>query len=150
MKKFAALVILFAVMAGCNKEKIYRDDLNGTWEVYKYLLNNNDKTFQFQNQHPNYTITFTSSGNFVEFETSPDSTFTEGTYSFADNAEKLVLTHTYYTYTIDTAWVDSVTFNFDTVQIPHTVKRPYTIFNLTKTHVQLRNDTSQLYMNKKQ
>ncbi|MBK7148972.1 MAG: hypothetical protein IPH78_09150 [Bacteroidetes bacterium] len=35
-----------------------------------------------------------------------------------------------------------------TDSLTKTYKREYTIFNLTKTHVQLRNDTSQLYLSK--
>ena len=149
-KKILSLLLVLAFVAGCNKEKIYKDDLNGTWTVYKYLLYNVDKTQTFQNQHPNYTITFTSGGNFTEFLTNPDSTFVNGTFSFTDNDEKIVLTNTYNTFSVHT-WVDSlsVTHN-DTTTTSHTLNRPYTIFNLTKDHVQLRNDTSQLYLNKTQ
>ena len=140
-KKLFSLLLVLVVIAGCNKEKIYKDNLKGVWEVYKYLLNNTDKTLQFQNQHPNYTITFTDDGKFTEFLTNPDSVFVNGTYSFADNDEKIVLENIYYSYTTDTAGhLDSLS---------HTLSRPYTIFNLTKDHVQLRNDTSQLYLSKK-
>ena len=140
-KKLFALLLVLVVIAGCNKEKIYKDNLKGVWEVYKYLLNNTDKTLQFQNQHPNYTITFTDDGKFTEFLTNPDSVFVNGTYSFADNDEKIVLENIYNTFTLDTAG--------DTIFVPHTITRDYTIFNLTKDHVQLRNDTSQRYMSKK-
>ena len=140
-KKLFALLLVLVVIAGCNKEKIYKDNLKGVWEVYKYLLNNTDKTLQFQNQHPNYTITFTDDGKFTEFLTNPDSVFVNGTYSFADNDEKIVLENSYNTFTLDTAG--------DTIFVPHTITRDYTIFNLTKDHVQLRNDTSQRYMSKK-
>ena len=148
MKKIVTLLLLTAIFAGCNKEKIYKENLNGVWQVYKYLLYNVDKTQQFQNQHPNYTISFTEAGAFTEFLTNPDSTYINGTYSFTDNDEKIVLTHIDYTFTTDTSWIDTVSYNIDTTFIPHTVVRPYTIFNLTKDHVQLRNDTSQLYLNK--
>ena len=143
MKKIISLILVLVLVAGCNKEKIYKENLNGVWQVYKYLLRNVDKTLQFQNQHPNYTITFTESGEFTEFMTqNPDTLIVTGTYSFADNDEKIVLHHTYFSYVIDSVG--------DTVsQISHIVERPYTIFNLTKDHVQLRNDTSQLYLNKK-
>jgi hypothetical protein len=140
-KTILPLLVVILVIAGCNKEKIYKDNLNGVWQVYKYLLNNVDKTLQFQNQHPNYTITFTNDGKFTEFLTNPDSVYVSGTYSFTDNDEKIVLENAYNTYAFDTAG--------DTIFIPHTLTRAYTIFNLTKDHVQLRNDTSQLYMNKK-
>ena len=80
MKKILLLLAVILVIAGCNKEKIYKDDLNGIWQVYKYLQRNVDKSQQFQNQHPNYTITFTSDGKFTEFLTNPDSTYTNGSY----------------------------------------------------------------------
>jgi len=141
MKKIISLLLIIIVVAGCNKEKVYKENLNGVWQVYKYLLNNTDKTQQFQNQHPNYTITFTDAGAYTEFLTNPDSTYVTGTYAFTDNDEKIVLQSTYYTYVTDSIG--------DTIStVPHIVERPYTIFNLTKDHVQLRNDTSQLYMNK--
>ena len=141
MKKIISLVVIAVLAVGCNKEKIYKENLNGVWHVYKYLLRNVDKTQQFQNLHPNYSITFTESGSFTEFDVNPDTTIVMGTYSFADNDQKLVLENNYYTYVTDSVG--------DTVStITHTVVRPYTIFNLTKDHVQLRNDTSQLYMNK--
>lgn len=154
MKKSLLILLIIMVVAGCNKEKIYKENLNGVWQVYKYLLYNVDKTQQFQNQHPNYTITFTSDGKFTEFLTNPDTNIVNGTYSFADNDEKIVLTNPYFTFRtdtfmhIDTVLVDT-TFVIDTIRISHTSVRSYTIFNLTKDHVQLRNDTSQLYMNKK-
>jgi hypothetical protein len=131
MKKILAFVFVLAVIAGCNKEKIYKENLNGTWKVYKYLLRNVDKTNTFNTQFPNYIITFTDAGQFTEFFINPDSTFVTGTYSFDDNDEKIILENTY----LDP--IDSVN---------KTIKRKYTIFNLTRDHVQLRNDTSQLYM----
>jgi hypothetical protein len=131
MKKIVAFVFVLAVIAGCNKEKIYKENLNGTWKVYKYLLRNVDKTSLFNAQFPNYYITFTDAGQYTEFYINPDSTFVTGTYSFDDNDEKIILENTY----LDP--IDSVN---------KTIKRKYTIFNLTRDHVQLRNDTSQLYM----
>lgn len=139
-KKLLSLLVVLVVIAGCSKEKTYKDNLNGTWEVYKYLLNNTDKTSTFTAQHPGYKISFTNDGKFTELVTNPDSSFVYGTYSFIENDEKIRLENVYNTFTVDTA--------NDTTFIPRTVKRDYTIFNLTKDHVQLRNDTSQLYMNK--
>lgn len=148
MKKIYALLVIVLTVASCNKEKIYKDNLNGLWEVYKYILNNTDKTTQFKAEHPNYTITFTSDGKFTEFLTNPDSTYVDGTYTFADNDEKIVLQNNYYTYVIDTLVDTAMVVTYDTIPIPHILTRKYTIFNLTKDHVQLRNDTSQLYMDK--
>ncbi|MBP6731282.1 MAG: lipocalin-like domain-containing protein [Chitinophagales bacterium] len=142
-KKLLSLLVVLVVIAGCNKEKTYKDNLNGTWEVYKYLLNNADKTSTFKAQHPGYKISFTNDGKFTELVTNPDSMFVYGTYSFTENDEKIRLENVYNTYRVDTTNGAN-----DTIVIPNTVKRDYTIFNLTKDHVQLRNDTSQLYMNK--
>ena len=141
-KKILSLLLIIALIAGCNKEKLYKDNLQGVWEVYKYLLHNVDKTGTFQSQHPNYTISFTNDGKFTEFLTNPDSMYVYGTYTFADNTDKIVLENTYNTFALDTAG--------DTIYTPHIIKREYTIFNLTKDHVQLRNDTSQLYLDKKE
>jgi len=140
MKKILALVLVLVVVTGCNKEKTYKDNLNGTWEVYKYLLRNTDKTTQFKNEHPGYSISFTTDNKFRELLTNPDSTYINGTYSFTDNDEKILLENTYNTFVIDTAG--------DSIFTANLVKREYTIFNLTKDHVQLRNDTSQLYLDK--
>jgi hypothetical protein len=149
MKKIVSILLIIVMIAGCSKEKIYKENLAGVWNVYKYLLNNTDKTAQFQNQHgKDYSIAFTNGGAFTEFTSTPDTTIITGTYSFEDNDEKLVLNHFHYTYTTDSIWTDSVTFHIDSIAFPHPVIRKYTIFNLTKDHVQLRNDTSQLYMNK--
>ncbi len=139
-KKILSLFFVLALIAGCSKEKVYKDNLQGDWQVYKYLFQNVDKTNQFNTNHPGYVISFTNDGKFSELVTTPDSAYTYGTYSFTNNDEKIVLENVYNTFSIDTAG--------DTTYIPHTVKRPYTIFNLTKDHVQLRNDTSQLYMEK--
>jgi hypothetical protein len=141
MKKLAALLLIIVVIAGCNKEKIYKENLEGIWRVYKYLYRNTDKTQQFQNQYPNYTITFTSGGAYTEFFTNPDSTYIMGTYSFADNEEKLVLTNTFYTYVTDSIG--------DTIAtVPHEINREYTIRNLMRDHVELLTDTSHLYLRK--
>ena len=150
MKKVYALLLIVLVVASCNKEKIYKDNLNGLWEVYKYILNNTDKTTQFKAEHPNYTIAFTSGGQFTETQSSVDTTVISGTYAFEDNDEKIVLTNEYFTYSIITLYDTAMVPYFDTVPVSHTLTRKYTIFNLTKDHVQLRNDTSQLYMDKPQ
>lgn len=126
--------MVLVVAAGCSKEKIYKENLKGEWQVYKYLLHNVDKTTTFAATYPNYTITFTDGGSFTEFYASPDSIVVDGTYSFADNDEKLVLENEYLDVTDSTN---------------KTYRREFTIFNLNEDHVQLKTDSSQLYMKKK-
>ncbi|HWB64720.1 MAG TPA: membrane lipoprotein lipid attachment site-containing protein [Chitinophagales bacterium] len=139
MKRIFIFLLMLVAVAGCKKkETVYSDDLQGTWQVYKYLFRNVDQTQQFQNQYGGYTITFTNSGTFVEsYHNASDSTTLNGTYSFTGNDEMLVLEDSTYTLV-------------DTVLVSHYTKREYTIFNLTSSHVQLRNDSTQLYMSKLQ
>ncbi len=145
MKKLLPVLLLLVIAAGCNKEKIYTDNLQGgEWEVYKYLLYNVDRTTLFNNQYPGYRITF--SGNaFTETYGSIDTTTVTGTYTFAENDEKIVLNYKTYTYT---PILDTAGNVIDSTAIPKDNEREYTIFNLTKDHVQLRDDSSQLYMRK--
>lgn len=137
MNKLFPLLMLLVVIAGCSKEKIYKENLNGEWSVYKYLLHNVDRTTLFKATYPDYKLVCTDGGQFTEtYQGSPDSVTNTGTYAFIDNDEKIVLTHTTYVMV-------------DTVLVPKVVEREFTIFNLTKDHVQLRDDSSQLYMEKK-
>jgi hypothetical protein len=137
MKKLFSLLLLLSFIAGCSKEKIYKENLNGEWSVYKYLLYNVDRTTLFKATYPGYKLICTNTGQFTEtYVGNPDTVTNTGTYTFTDNDEKIVLTHTAYVLV-------------DTVLVPKTITRKYTIFNLTKDHVQLRNDSSQLYMEKK-
>ncbi len=136
MKKIFPLLLTLLLAFGCNKEKIYQQNLNGEWSVYKYLLNNVDRYDLFQSRYPGYKISFTDNGAFTETYVNTDTVQNVGTYTFKDNDEKIVLTHTGYEMV-------------DTVLVPHTVIREFTIFNLTKDHVQLSTDSSQLYMEKK-
>ncbi|MDB5281582.1 MAG: hypothetical protein JWO06_657 [Bacteroidota bacterium] len=153
MKKILSLLMIVVLVAGCNKEKTYKADLAGTWNVYKYLLYNVDQTQQFQNQHAGYYITFTADNKFTEYYTTTFDTVINGnltadtvttpiagTYTFTNNDEMIVLDNTVTAYNL-----------VDTVYVPYTYtnERKYTIFNLTADHVQLRNDSSQLYMSKK-
>lgn len=154
MKKIFTLAGILFLFAACNKEKVYKQELSGSWQVYKYLLRNVDQTQQFQNEHNNYLLSFTEGGTFSESYTATQdsliggsvvadtvNTNYSGTYSFAQNDQMLVLTNTVTAYKLQ-----------DTVYVPYTytLTRKYTIFNLTSNHVQLRNDTSQLYLVKQQ
>lgn len=136
MKKTLLAALALITLAACNKDKIKKEDLVGIWDCYKYLLHNIDRTDVFLAQHPGYYIQFGEDGKFVESSVAaitvdslgnPDTTFTmvTGDWSFADN-EKLILTDTI----------------FD--------ERELTIFNLQTDHVQLRSDSSQYYLVKRE
>lgn len=136
MKKFVSLALLLVVFAGCNKEKRYENDLNGTWTIYKYLLNNIDQTNQYLAQHQNYTITFTNSGQFTEsysFDSVP--TVKHGTYHFINYYQGIALVDTLYI-PIDSTVYDSL------------YERDYTLFDLTKASVQLRDSADDFYLQK--
>lgn len=144
MKKLLPVLLLLVIAAGCNKEKVYTENLQGEWEVYKYLLYNVDRTTLYNSQYPSYRITFSGS-NYTESYVMGDTATVNGTFSFADNDEKIVLNYKTYTYT---PVLDSANNVIDSIEVAKDAKREYTIFNLTKDHVQLRNDSSQLYMRK--
>ncbi len=149
MKKIYALlaVAVTLVVAGCNKEKVYVNDLTGTWHIYKYLYRNVDETAQFLSANSGYTITFTSDKKFTETYVSLHDTIiggvtyqdtvyslpNSGTYAFADKDVKLVLT--------DSTW----RLVNDTTLIRTPRQRTYTIFNLSGSNVQLNTDTTQAY-----
>ncbi|MFN8297617.1 MAG: DUF5004 domain-containing protein [Chitinophagales bacterium] len=135
MKKLLAAMLIVVLATGCNKEKVYKENLEGEWNVYKYLLGPADKTSLFNSKYPGYIITFTADGSFTENYNNPDTVKVNGTYSFAENDEKLVLVNDY----LDP--VDSTT---------KTYRREFTIFNLTRDHVQLRTDSSEMFMRKKE
>lgn len=128
-------MIALALVA-CNKEGTYKKALDGSWEVYKYIFRNADRTAQFQSDFPGYRISFNNSDGFTEiYNASPDSIRSSGTYIFSSNLDKVILTSTAYKLV-------------DTVLVPYEVKRTYTIFNLTSSHVQFRNDSTELYLRK--
>ena len=152
MKKIISLVViaLVLVIASCNKEKLYKKDLTGTWHVYKYLFRNVDETAQWLAANPLYTISFTADGKFVEKlngtvhdtvingVTYADTTYAasnSGTYSFANHDVNLILT-------------DSTYVLMDTVLVPTLINRTYTIFDLSGSNVQLDTDTTQFYLAK--
>lgn len=138
MKKLLPLAFLLVFAASCNKEKVYKENLEGTWNVYKYLLYNVDRTTQFKNQYgSSYSIAFTSDGKFTETVYGNDTVVVDGTYGFEDNDIKLVLTNTAYNLV-------------DTTLVPYQLTREYTILNLTRNHVELLNDSSRTYMSKQE
>jgi hypothetical protein len=133
MKKFLIPIVMLVTVltvASCNKEKLNKEKLAGTWYVYKYLLYNIDRTDMYfpandtnSALHP-YTIAFTEGGQFTEIAVGADSTVVTGTWVFEDNLEKITLEDTVYN------------------------KRTYTIYNLTRDHVELLNDSTRRYMRK--
>lgn len=136
MKKLLPLLVIALALVACNKEATYKKALDGTWEAYKYVFRNADRTTQFKSDYPGYSITFTEAGTFSEsYVSGPDSVRADGTYAFSGNTTKITLTSTGYKLV-------------DTTLVPYDVKRVYSIFNLTASHVQLRNDSSELYLRK--
>ena len=151
MKKISGIVVLavLLVLAACNKDKLFTKDITGTWHVYKYLYKNVDETAQYLTANAGYQITFTSNGKFLEeygtlHDTTingvpyQDTTFSgldAGTWAFANNYNNLILT-------------DSTLVLNDTVLVPTTRVRTYTIFDLTGSSVQLDTDTTQVYFAK--
>lgn len=134
MKKvLGSVVLIVAVVAGCNNKKTLTADLTGSWSVYKFINDNIDRTSAFQDSFPNYTIVFTGD-KFVEsyaiapdtFPLLPDSAFISGSWHFEQNNGKLILEDSVYT------------------------KRTYTIFNLETNHVELRKDVEARYLRKNQ
>lgn len=133
MKKTIALLIILVVVAGCNKKKYYESDITGTWKVYKYTVRGGDKSSLYND----YNIFF-DGGKYSELHVINDTTSTligSGAYNFERDGDVLVLSDT----TLELA---------DTVWVPHVEQNKYTVYNLTSVHVQLRNDTSELYMEK--
>lgn len=151
MKKISGIVVvaLLVVLAACNKDKLFTQDLTGTWHIYKFLYKNVDETAQFLAANAGYTITFTSDHKFVEKFASvhdttingvvyPDTTYSglnSGTWAFANKDINLVLT-------------DSTLVLHDTILVPTVRIRTYTIFDLTGASVQLDTDTTQAYYQK--
>jgi hypothetical protein len=133
MKKVIALLAILIVVAGCNKSKDYEKDIKGTWKVYKYTLHGGDRTSQYKD----YNIFFGDNNSYVNFQVATDTSYAigGGGYHFEDDGNKLILT-------------DTTLMQVDTVWVPHVTSQTYSVFNLTSVHVQLRTDSSELYMSK--
>jgi hypothetical protein len=128
MKLYFCLFLLILILPGCKKEQtVYQSNIKGTWQVYKYVLYNIQETGVFQDNYTDYTIKFDGAGNYSEFYHNSVDTFTpHGTYYFTSYYNTLVLTQSQ----------------------PDSLVRTYSVFDLTGSAVQLRTDTSQLYMSK--
>jgi hypothetical protein len=140
MKKVISLCLLLLILAGCKKRaQVYENELNGTWTAYKYLYNNIDQTSQFAQQYKNYTIVFTNSGTFTESYLPNADTpgiVKHGSYHFINNYQGIALDDTILI-PVDTTYYDSI------------FERQYTMFDLTGASVQLRDTSSDIYLQKK-
>ena len=133
MKKrtiFLVAVVLLT-FAACKKKENLSKDLNGTWEVYKYLKDGIDRREipPYKDSLDHYFIEFTSGGLFTEFNyfinlPDTDTVIVTGNWSFEDRYDRLVLTDTIY------------------------YKRTYSIFNLEGDHVELRSGGINRYLRK--
>ena len=135
MKNFFFVLLFMLFVAGCTKtETNYKQDITGNWVLYKYVLRNADQTILFESHFPGYAIAFSGTGQFIETDTTGYAN--GGTYHFSSNNQKLSLDDTVHVF-IDTVLVDTI------------FERQYSIFNLTSVSLQLRNDSSELYLEKK-
>ena len=126
MKKVLVVFIGFIILAGCNKGSQYTSDLTGTWTVYKLTYNNIEQSLT-TDSFANYSITFTSGGQYVEQNIfPPDTLYDAGTWKFQSSYGQLVFSDS--TKAIDT----------------------FTIFNLTGNSVELLRDGYDRYMRKNQ
>jgi hypothetical protein len=128
MKKTILFLAVIFFIGSCSQEKKLKDNLTGTWYIYKLLVNGIEKTnvSPFVDTLRNYTIEFTEGGDFIERNVfPPDSVSNAGKWAFEDNNEKLSLT-------------DSANG-----------KRVFTIFNLEGNHVELRASGRNRYLRKK-
>lgn len=68
MKKNVFL-LLFSLLLGltsCDEKKLL-DDIQGVWSLGKYEYNSQDKTLEFNTQHPNYRWVFRGDKTFSQF-----------------------------------------------------------------------------------
>jgi len=129
MRKLFLVLPLIVLLAACSNKKKLTDNIHGTWNVYKYLKDGIDKTAvaPYSDSIRNYTIEFTSGGDFKETNYfAPDTVVLPGKWMFEDNNETLTLTDTVYK------------------------SRSYTIFNLEGNHVELRRNGTNRYLRKQQ
>jgi hypothetical protein len=135
MKKVLAVLMGIILFAGCSKKSQYTNDLAGTWTVYKVTLNNSpdgNATDSFSH----YSITFTSGGQYAEFDTlaasgptaTGDTIARSGAWQFQNSYGQLVLT--------------------DSAAAGVPASTTYTIFDLTGSSVELLNDGYTRYMRK--
>jgi uncharacterized lipoprotein NlpE involved in copper resistance len=120
-KALIALSVVF-ILAGCSKSTQYTQDLTGTWYVYKLTYYSVQQSLD---SLANYTITFSSNGQYIEKNVfGTDTTYSPGTWAFQNSYGQLVLT--------------------DTTKSQTT----YTIFNLTGNSIELLRNGYDRYMRK--
>ena len=118
---FAGLIFLI----GCSNKGELIGDLTGQWYIYKITRDNIDQQHLVSDSFKNYSITFTSAGQYVEQNVSGiDTPRKTGTWQFQSSNGQLALT--------DTARKTIV----------------YTMFNLTGNHVELLRNREDRYMRK--
>lgn len=102
MKKtiFASAILLLIVLTSCDEKKLL-GDVTGAWKVNKYVVNNQDKTAEFNAQKPNFGWVFREDKTYSQFW---NFTYTEivtvlDTVYVADTANAPIDR-------VDTSWVD--------------------------------------------
>jgi hypothetical protein len=127
MKKALVIFAGLIFLVSCSNKKQLTGDLAGRWIIYKITQNNIDQSALVADSFQNYTISFTSAGQYIEQNAfGTDTSFQTGTWQFQNNNEQLVLT--------------------DTTLKPRT----YTIFDLMGNSVQLLRNGQDRYMRKVQ
>ncbi len=96
MKKIIVLLFVAALSTGCaTKLEKARTNLARTWQVSKVYEDGEDETTAFLQSFANYSIKFSSGGDFVEnynpFNGSIELEVT-GTWVFSDGINKITLT----------------------------------------------------------
>lgn len=126
MKKLLVAIIGIFLLAGCSKNNQYTQDLTGTWYIYKLTYYSVQVPFSNDSIGNNYTVTFSSNGQYVEQNINGvDTVYTPGTWQFQNSYGTLAMTS------------DS-----------SKVQTTYTVFNLTGNSVELLNNGYDRYMRK--
>jgi hypothetical protein len=129
MKKALVVIISIALLSACSKSTQYTQDLTGTWNIYKLTYYNVQDNNYLADSLGNYSITFTSGGQYTEkyikYSSVVDSVTNVGTWQFQNSYGQLLLT-------------DS------------TARDTFTVFDLTGNSVELLSDGFNRYMRKVQ
>ena len=89
MKKALVVIICIALLSACSKSTQYTQDLTGTWNIYKLTYNNVQDNQYLHDSLNNYSITFTSGGQYTEtyvkYNSITDSVTNVGTWQFQNS-----------------------------------------------------------------